>query len=52
MEWSKKLNLFSQIFTEFHKSTFNFKHFDTTDESQSLCLPKIIDSELRAYVNV
>ena len=43
---------FPQLFTEFHKSTFNFKHFESKDESQSLSLPEVIGFEIRPYVYV
>ena len=52
IQLSKKLKVFSEIITEFLKSSFNFDHFEKKDESHSLCISKIIDGETRAYVNV
>ena len=52
MQLSKKLKIFSEFSTAFPKSTFNFKHFEKNDESDSLCLSKIIDCKMRAYGNV
>ena len=43
---------FSHFFTAFLKSTFNFKHFENKDESNSLRRSKIIDLEIRADKNV
>ena len=43
---------FSQFFTAFLKSTFNFKHLENKDEPHSSCLSGIIDLEIRAYKNV
>ena len=51
MELSRKLKIFSQFFTEFLKSTFNFDHAEQKDESHSICLREIIDCEIRTYVN-
>ena len=45
MKLSKKLKIFSEFRTAFQKATFNFKHFEEEDESQSLCLSEIIDCE-------
>ena len=52
MQLSKKLMIFTQLFTAFLKFTFNFKHFKKKDESHSLCLSEIKDYKLRSYVNV
>ena len=52
MELSKKLKDFSEVFTAFLKSTFNFEHFEKNFESHSLCISEIIDGERRAYANV
>ena len=50
---SKKLKMFSQFFTAFPKSTFNFEHFGgKKDEPHSLCFTEIIDGKRRGYVNV
>ena len=48
----KKLNVFSQAFTAFLKSTFNFEQFYENVEPHSLCISDIIDGETRAYLNV
>ena len=52
MHLSKKLKMFSQNFTAFLKSTFNFEHCETTDEPHSLFTSDIIDGERSTYVNV
>ena len=52
MELSKKQKIFSQCFTDILKSTFNFQNFEKSDESHSLCFSGIMDSDIRAYVNV
>ena len=52
MNLSKQLKIFSQFSTALPISTSNFKHFEKTDESPSLCLSKIIDCEILAYENV
>ena len=49
---SKKMNIFSQYATAFLKTTFNFKHFETKDQSYTLPFFEIIDCERGAYVNV
>ena len=51
MHLSKKLNVFSQIFTAFLKSTFNFQYFEMKDELDSLCISEVIDVEKHDYVN-
>ena len=43
--------MFSQFFTAFPKSLFNFEPFAKKDEPHSLCFPEIIDGKRRAYVN-
>ena len=43
--------MFSQFFTVFLKSAFNFEHFEEKDEPHSF-LPEIIDGEERGYVSV
>ena len=52
MKLSQKLKVFSQVFSAFLKSTFNFKHFEKKDESHRLCLSRIIDCEIVADVSV
>ena len=51
MKLYKKLKICSQFLTAFLKSTFNFKHFETKDETHSFCVSEVIACELRAYVN-
>ena len=43
--------MFSQFFTVFLKSAFNFEHFEEKDEPHSF-LSEIIDGEERGYVSV
>ena len=45
MQLSQKLKMFSQFFTEFLKSTFNFKHFEKKNETHSLCFSEVRDGE-------
>ena len=52
MKLSEKLKIFSEFFTAFLKSAFNFELFEEKDESHSLCLFDIIDCDIRACVNV
>ena len=52
MKLSSKLKIFSDFFTGFLKSTFNFDHAEQKDGSHSLCLCEVIDCEIRTYVNV
>ena len=52
MKLSKKLKIFGEFFIAYLKSTLNFEFWLRKDESHSLCLSKIIDCEIRAYVNV
>ena len=51
MQASKKLKMFSQFFTAFLKSTFNFEYFEEKDEPHSLCICEVVDGEKRSYVN-
>ena len=44
--------MFSQLFTAFLKSTFNFEHCKKKDEPDSLCICEVIDDGKRGYVNV
>ena len=46
------MKLFSQFFTAFLKSTFNFEHCRQKDEPHSLYICKVIDGKKRRYVNV
>ena len=52
MNLSKKVNTFSQFFTAFLESTFNFEYFEKKDQSNSLCLSEIISCKVRVYVNL
>ena len=52
MKLSQKLKIFSQLFTSFLKSTFDFDHFEKKISLIAYFCPKIIDCEIRAYVNV
>ena len=52
MKLYEKLNMCAQFFTAILKATFNFKHFENKDESESLCLSRITGSEIGADVNV
>ena len=52
MHLSKKVKIFSEFFSAFLKSTFNFKHVERKYEFHSLCLPETIDSDKSPYLNV
>ena len=52
MQLSKELKNFSQFFTAYLKSTFNFEHFENKDEPHNVCIFKIIDGERHGYVIV
>ena len=52
MKLTKKRNIFSEFVTTFLIFTFNSEHFEKIDECHSLCLSKMIDWEMRTYVNV
>ena len=45
MQLSKKQKTFYQFFFSFLKSLLNFKHFVKTDDTHSLCISTITDSE-------
>ena len=47
MHLSQKQENFSQFFFAFYKSTLNFKHFPTKEDSHSSCIFEIMDSEKR-----
>ena len=51
MQLSEKLKTYSQFFIACFESTLNFKHFEKRNESHSLSIFGIIDSERRAYLN-
>ena len=39
----EKITDFSEFFTAFLKSTFNFEHFEKKDEPESVCISEIIN---------
>ena len=45
IQWSQKHKRFSQFFTAFLKSSWNFEHFDTKDNPHRFCNFEITDSE-------
>ena len=45
MQLSKNRQLFSQFFTAFVKSAFNFEHFEKKNDPHSLCISETIDWE-------
>lgn len=49
MQLSKKLNVFSEIFTAFLKSIFNFEHLEKAVEPHSLRISENIASKSRDY---
>ena len=49
---SQKQKIFSWLFIEFLKSTWNLEHFQKKDEFSSLIISEIIDAERRGYLNV
>ena len=51
MQLPKKLKVFLPFCTGFLKPKFNYKDFEKKDESESLCLSELIDSEVPPYVN-
>ena len=52
MQTSLKLKTCSQFFIAFLKSTLNFEYFETKDQSQSLSITEIINSETDSYLYV
>ena len=48
----EKLKIFFQFFAAFLKLTFIFTHVKQKYESHSICLSKIVDVQIRRYVNV
>ena len=52
MQLSWKENLFSAFFSAFLKSSLNFEHFQEKDDPHSWYISEIIDSEVRAEINV
>ena len=51
MQLSKKLKIFSETFTAFLKSTFNFEHLQKKNERRSLCISEVIVGKRRSYIN-
>ena len=49
---SQKQKTFSQFFSAFLKSTFNFEHFRAKYDPQSRCIPQITVSEKGDSINV
>ena len=49
---SQKQKSFSGFFLAFLKYTLNLEHFEKKDESRSLVISGIIDSETGSYLNV
>ena len=45
MQFSRKQKTFSQLFSAFCKSSLNFEHFQTKDDSDSLGISEITESE-------
>ena len=45
MQFSRKRKTFSEFFSAFLKSSFNFKRFQKKDDSHSLGVSKITESE-------
>ena len=52
MQVSGKEKTFSQFFSALLKSSLNFEHFQKKDDSPSLGISKIRDSEKHGYINV
>ena len=49
---SQKQKTFSGFFIDFLKCASNLEHFQKKDEYPSLIISKIIDGEIRGYLNV
>ena len=52
MQTSLKLKTCSRFFIAFLKSTLNLEYFETKDQSHSLSITEIINSEPGSYLNV
>ena len=48
----QKEKIFSGLFFAFLKCALNLEHFEKKDESPSLVVSKVIDSERGGYLNV
>ena len=51
MQTSLKLKTCSRFFIAFLKSTLNLEYFETKDQSHSLSITEIINSEPGSYLN-
>ena len=49
---SQKQKTFSQFFLAFLKCALNLEHFEKKDQYPSLVISRIVDSEIRGYLNV
>ena len=49
---SQKQKMFSGFFIAYLECTSNLKHFEKKDESPSLVISEIVDSETIGYLNV
>ena len=52
MQTSLKLKTCSRFFIAFLKSTLNLEYFEKKDQSHSLSITEIINSETGSYLNV
>ena len=50
MQLSEKPKTFLQIFVAFLEPTLNVKHFEKKNDSHSLAISEVIDSERSAYL--
>ena len=49
---SQKQKMFSRFFIAYLECASNLKHFEKNDESPSLVISEIVDSETVGYLNV
>ena len=52
MQTSLKLKTSSRLFIAFLKSALNFEYLEKKDQSQSLTITEIINSETGSYLNL
>ena len=52
MELSKKQKTFSDLFSQFFKSRWNFEIFKLKDDPHGLCFSEITGCKRRGYANV
>ena len=52
MQLPQEPEIFSQYFFEFLKPTSNFEYFEKREESYSLNVSEILDSEKSGYLNI